>query len=75
MPDMRTLEVFGRTVRVEYRDGRWTAFDPNAEGKRVPLYSALIPEFVQREAELAQYFADLWHEAATPERSAVRWMD
>jgi hypothetical protein len=72
---MRTLEVFGRRVRVEYADGRWTAFDPNAEGKRVPLCAAPIPEFVQSEAELKQYFADLWHEAATPDRSEVRWVD
>jgi hypothetical protein len=71
---MRTLEVFGRQVWVEYVGGRWTAFQPNAEGKRAPVFGAPIPAFVQTEAELAQYLADLWHEEARPDRGWVRWL-
>jgi hypothetical protein len=70
---MRTLEVFGRYVWVEYAAGRWTAFHPNAEGERAPMFAASIPAFVQTGAELAQYLADLWHEEARPDRGEVRW--
>ena len=64
-----TLDVFGKRVVVERRDGAWRSFLLGPDGKRTPL-DVIVPEFVA-EDELAQYFDDLYHEAATPQRPAV----
>ena len=64
-----TLDVFGEHMLVERVDGAWRTFILGAEGKRSPVNVA-IPESMT-ENELAQYFDDLYHEAATPARSTV----
>jgi hypothetical protein len=63
------LDVFGTHMLVERSDGAWRTYVVGADGKR-SLLDVVVPEFVS-EDELAQYFDDLYHEAATPGRPAV----
>ena len=63
------LDVFGKCLLVERSEGTWRTYLLGAEGKRSPVNVA-IPESVT-EAELAQYFDDLYHESATPQRPTV----
>jgi len=63
------LDVFGKRMLVEWSEGAWRTYLLGAEGKRSPVNVA-IPESVT-ESELVQYFDDLYHEAATPQRPAV----
>ncbi len=64
------FDVFGTRVAIERRGPGWTAFLLGADGKRRPA-DFQIPDFVA-EAELCQYLADLFHEAATPTNGEVR---
>jgi len=64
-----TLDVFGKRMVVEWLEGSWRTYLLGADGKR-SLVNVAIPESVT-EGELAQYFDDLYHEAATPQRPAV----
>ena len=64
-----TLDVFGKRMLVEWEDGNWRTYVIGSDGKR-SLVDIAIPESVQ-EAELVQYFDDIYHEAATPQRPAV----
>jgi hypothetical protein len=64
-----TLDVFGKPMVVERRDGSWRTYLIGADGKRAAVNIAIPDSMV--EAELAQYFDDIFHEAATPERPAV----
>jgi acetoin utilization deacetylase AcuC-like enzyme len=63
------LDVFGKRMLVERERGSWRAYLIGTDGKRSPVNIA-IPDSVG-EDELAQYFDDIFHEAATPERPAV----
>jgi hypothetical protein len=63
------LDVFGKHMLVERVDGGWQTHLLGADGKRSPVNVA-IPAGVT-EAELMQYFDDLYHEAATPRHPAV----
>lgn len=63
------LDVFGKLMLVEWCDGAWRTCLLGAEGKRSPINVA-VPDSVT-EAELAQYFDDLYHESATPQRPNV----
>jgi hypothetical protein len=63
------LDVFGKRMLVEWSEGAWHTYLLGAEGKRT-LVNVAIPESVT-EHELAQYFDDLYPEAATPQRPAV----
>ena len=63
------LDVFGKRMLVEWSEGAWRTYLLGAEGKRSPIDVA-IPASVT-EGELVQYFDDLYHEAATPQRPAV----
>ena len=63
------LDVFGRRMFVEMVEGSWRTHSIGADGKRSPVNIA-IPESLP-EAELAQYFDDIYHEAATPQHPAV----
>ena len=63
------LDVFGKCMLVEWPEGAWRTYLLGAEGKR-SLIDVAVPESVT-EDELAQYFDDLYHEAATPRRPAV----
>jgi hypothetical protein len=63
------LDVFGKRMLVEREDGAWRTYLLGADGKR-SLVNIAIPESIP-EAELVEYFDDIYHEAATPQRPAV----
>ena len=69
MPVAVTLDVFGKRMLVEREGGNWRTYRLGSDGKR-SLVDIAIPESMS-EAELVQYFDDLYHEAATPQRPAV----
>ena len=69
MPYPVTLDVFGRRMLVEQHEGRWRTWLVSSDGKRSPVNIA-VPDSIS-EAELVQYFDDIYHEAATPQRPAV----
>jgi hypothetical protein len=50
-------------------EGAWQTYQLGADGKR-SLVDVVVPDSLA-ESELAQYFDDLYHEAATPRRPAV----
>ena len=58
------LDVFGKRMLVERNDGGWRTYLLGPEGKR-PLVNIRVPAEMS-EAEIVQYFDDLYHEAATP---------
>ena len=64
-----TLDVFGTRMLVEREQGAWRTYRIGSDGKR-SLVNIAIPESLA-EAELVQYFDDIYHEAATPQRPAV----
>ena len=63
------LDVFGKRMLVERHEGSWRTWAVGSDGKRSPVNIA-IPDSIS-EAELVQYFDDIYHEAATPQRPAV----
>ena len=67
------LDVFGKRMLVERRDGAWRTFRLGSDGKR-SLVDIPVPPSLP-EAELVQYFDDIFHEAATPQRPAVIRLD
>jgi hypothetical protein len=54
---------------VEWHGGHWRTFLLGSDGKR-SLVNISIPDSIS-EAELVQYFDDIYHEVATPQRPAV----
>ncbi len=64
-----TLDVFGKRMLVVWEEERWRTYLLSSDGKR-SLVNIPIPESMP-EAELVQYFDDIYHEAATPQRPAV----
>ena len=69
MENSVTLDVFGKRMVVERDDGTWRTYLVGSDGKRSDVFIA-IPESMQA-TELAQYFDDIFHESATPQRPAV----
>ena len=69
MDNSVTLDVFGKRMVVERADGTWRTYLVGSDGKRSDVHIA-IPESMQA-TELAQYFDDIFHEAATPQRPSV----
>jgi hypothetical protein len=63
------LDVFGKRMLVERDGGAWRTYLLGSDGKR-SLVNIPVPETIS-EAELVQYFDDIYHEAATPQRPAV----
>lgn len=63
------LDVYGKHMLVERVDGTWHTYLLGPDGKRSPI-DVPIPASLTAD-ELAQYFDDLYHEAATPSRPAV----
>jgi hypothetical protein len=63
------LDVFGKRMLVEWHQGHWRTFVLGSDGKR-SLVNICVPDTIA-EAELVQYFDDIYHEVATPERPAV----
>ena len=69
MTDSVKLDVFGKLMLVVRSEGTWQTYQVGPEGKR-SLVDVVVPDSLT-ENELAQYFDDLYHEAATPRRPAV----
>ena len=69
MPLPVMLDVFGKRMLVEWHEGTWRTLLLGTDGKR-SIVNIAIPQTVS-EAELVQYFDDIYHEAATPRRPAV----
>lgn len=67
---MARFDVFGTTVEVTRRAGRWLAFYPGTDGKKRPATDIVIPDDIP-ETGLEQYLADLCHEWATPKHQEV----
>ena len=63
------LDVFGKRMFVERHEGHWRTYLVGSDGKRSLVHIA-IPDSLL-EADLVQYFDDIYHEVATPERPAV----
>ena len=63
------LDVFGKRMLVEWQQGHWRTFLLGSDGKRSPV-NISVPDTISEE-ELVQYFDDIYHEVATPERPAV----
>jgi len=72
---MREIDVFGTRYGTEFLNGRWVIFHPGADWKRRQVTDLVVPAFVVTEKDLAQYLADVCHEAATPKYHEVRWID
>lgn len=64
------LDVFGKLVEAQFREGQWMVFYIGEEGKKRPAHDLVIPAEI-REAEIPKYLADLCHEWARPGRSEV----
>ncbi len=54
---------------VERHAGHWRTYLVGSDGKR-SLVNIAIPDSLA-EADVAQYFDDIYHEVATPQRPAV----
>ena len=63
-------DVFGVTMRVERREGRWQLFRVSDEGKSSRVTDIVIPNEL-KEQELAVFLDDLYHEMASPEHDGV----
>lgn len=69
MPIHINLDVFGKRMLVERHEGHWRTYLLGADGKR-SLVDIAVPDSIA-EAEMAQYFDDIYHEVATPDHPAV----
>ena len=69
LTDSVKLDVFGKHMLVVRSEGTWQTYQLGSDGKR-SLVDVVVPDSLT-ESELAQYFDDLYHEAATPRRPAV----
>ena len=63
------LDVFGKRMLVVWESGNWRTYRVGAEGKR-SLVNLSVPASISEDG-LVQYFDDIYHEAATPQRPAV----
>jgi len=63
------FKVFGKVIAITRQPGSWQAYYPGSNGTRSPA-DFIIPAEL-READLAEYLADLFHEDATPRRNTV----
>ena len=69
MPSTVKLDVFGKRMLIERVDGAWRTWLLGSDGKRSLVHIA-VPDTIS-ESGLVQYFDDIYHEVATPERPAV----
>lgn len=65
------LDVFGKLVEVNQRNGQWLVFYVGNEGKKRKAPDILVPNTIQ-EPDVINYIADLCHEWATPTNPAVK---
>lgn len=63
-------DVFGTTMRVERREGRWQLFRVSSEGKSSQVIDVVIPDDLT-EQELVVFLDDLYHEMASAEHVSV----
>ena len=68
------LDVFGKLVEAQFREGQWLVFYIGDEGKKRPAHDLVIPEDIA-ETELPKYLADLCHEWARPGYKQVEIID
>ena len=57
-------DVYGRSMTVEKAGSKWKLFVNSGEGKRREINDVVIPQQLGEE-EIAQFLADIYHEAAT----------
>ena len=69
MPSSLKLDVFGKRMLVEWHEGAWRTLLLGPDGKR-SIVNIAVPATLS-EAELVQYFDDIFHEEATPQRPKV----
>lgn len=67
---MLRYDVFGYRVGVLREGAEWRAVYVGQDGKHRPAPDVVIPPWVT-EAEVPRFLADLFHEAASPERPDV----
>ena len=65
------IDLFGRKIVAEKKDGVWRVFYLGPEGKRRLAGDLVIPESVM-ENEVVGYLDDLFHEMATESHPCVR---
>lgn len=68
------LDVFGKLVEINSRNGQWVVFYLGNEGKKRKAVDIHIPNYIP-ESEVVNFIADLCHEWATPNRPKVRVLD
>lgn len=71
--DIVNLDVSGKRFVVERVGERWRACEVRSDGKR-SLIGIAIPDSLD-ESAIAQYFDDVYHEAATLQRPNVSRLD
>jgi len=64
------FDVFGYRLIVERRGDAWEVFEPGEDGKRRASWVVIPPDLA--EEDVARFLADLFHEAARPDRPDVR---
>ncbi len=67
---MLRFDVFGKEVGIVREEGGWRAVYVGREGKHRSAPGVTIPPWVD-EPDLVEFLADLFHEAASPERPTV----
>lgn len=66
------LDIFGKQeMEIVRRNGEWLAFYCGNEGKKRKAQGVCIPSSLN-DSEVVEYFDDLFHEWATPERPSVK---
>jgi hypothetical protein len=58
------LDVFGKLLSVQRKDGEWLLFADSGTGLRTRVHEVAIPPELG-EHELADYLEDIYHEYAT----------
>ena len=71
---MLRFDVFGREIGVVRQDGAWRAVFVGKEGKHRTAPGVTIPPDLPA-SDLARFLADLFHEAARPDRPEVTALD
>lgn len=67
------IDIYGRIIEVLKEDGFWNIYTLG-EGKKMRANDIVIPQNFS-EKEVLTFLADMFHEAATPEKNQVRIID
>ena len=68
------FNVFGKQMSLQRKDSEWLLFRESNTGVRARVYEVAIPADL-KEAELATYLADIFHETASEKNSLVVRLD